>query len=209
VVGVVGNVKMQSMGEAPYAYLYLPSAQAFSSRVTLMVRTQGPPAVLAEPIRAVFASVNSNLPMLDARSMRENMAGAMFVQSTGATLLSGLGLIALLLAAVGLFAVLSYLVGLRRREIGIRMALGAKVPSVVMLVVGQAAGLVGLGLVTGGVLAFFVGKLLQSQLYGVGPADPVTFGSIALLVVLVGIAASLAPARRAASVDPVKALRSE
>jgi putative ABC transport system permease protein len=72
-----------------------------------------------------------------------------------------------------------------------------------------AGGLVGLGLVSGSVLAFFVGKLIQSQLYGVGPADPVTFGSIALLVVLVGIAASLAPARRAASVDPVKALRSE
>ncbi len=209
VIGVVDNVKMESIGETPYPYLYYPHAQYFQSDIVLVVQSKGAPMSVAEPIRKAFASVNSNLPMLDARSMRENMAGTLFVQSTGATLLSGLGVIALGLAAIGLFAVLSYLVGLRRREIGIRIALGAGLRSVVGLVLRQAGGLVGVGLAVGIGLAFLVARLLQSQLFGVSPGDPVTYGAIVLSVMLVGLVAAALPAKRAASVDPVKSLRSD
>jgi predicted permease len=209
VIGVVGNVKMESMGESPYAYFYLPHAQRYQSSFALVVATAGPPASVAAPIRDVFASVNPNLPMLDARSMRENMAGAMFVQSMGATLLSGLGVAALALAGLGLFAVQTYLVTLRRREIGIRMALGARPAAVVRLVVRQGASLVALGLVIGAGLAVVVARLIRSQLFGVSPADPATYATIGALVAVVAVVASFAPARRATRMDPVRALRLE
>jgi predicted permease len=209
VAGVVGNVKMESIGERPYAYIYYPNAQRYDPDFTVVVRVSVPPLGLVEPIRKVVTSVNPNLPLLDPRTMRENMAGAQFVQTAAAKLLSGLGLIALALAAVGLFAVLSYVVGQRTREIGIRLALGARTRMVAGLVAREAAGLLATGLLIGGLLGVGAGRLLADQLFGVRPYDLVTLGAIAGLLWLVGLLAALLPAGRAARVDPIVVLKSE
>ncbi|MCC7132205.1 MAG: FtsX-like permease family protein [Gemmatimonadales bacterium] len=142
-------------------------------------------------------------------TMTENMAGALFVQSTGATLLGGLGLVALGLAALGLYGVLAFSVSQRTREIGIRMALGSVAGDIVRLVVRQAARLVLIGVLIGAVLALAVGNLLRSQLFGVQPADPLTFAAVVGLLGAVGLLAAALPARRAARVDPVVTLKSE
>ena len=137
------------------------------------------------------------------------MQAALFVQSVGATMLAAFGAMALLLAAIGLFGVLSYHVSQRTREIGVRVALGAGRREVVGMVVGRATRLVGVGLAAGLALAVGAGELLRSQLIGVGPRDPLTYLCIALLLALVALGASWLPARRAARVDPMVALRYE
>ena len=209
IIGVAADVKMESIGEAPYPYYYTSMAQDPSSAFSLVIRTATDPKAIVEPVRGAFASVDPNLPLLDPRTMTENMAGAMFVQSTGASLLGMLGVLALALATIGLYAVLSYLVSYRTREIGIRVALGAETGRVVRLVVRQGLVLTALGLVIGSGLALLVGRALASQLIGVSPSDPLTFVTIPLALLGVAAGASLLPARRAARVDPVTALRSE
>ncbi|MBK8005719.1 MAG: FtsX-like permease family protein [Gemmatimonadetes bacterium] len=122
-------------------------------------------------------------------------------------MLAAIGSLALLLAAIGIYGVMAYTVSRRTREIGVRIALGAAPGDVVSLILGRAATLIALGLLIGGIAALGVGQLLQSLLYGVSPRDPVTFGGIFLLLSLVGLGATWWPARRAARVDPVVALR--
>ncbi len=209
VVGVVGNVVMERFGEPATPYMYYPNGQRFDPEMRIVVRTQGNPKAMVEPVREAMRAVNPDLPMLDPLTMTENMAGALFVQSTGATLLGGLGLVALGLAALGLYGVLAFSVSQRTREIGIRMALGSVARDIVTLVVRQAARLVLIGIVVGALLAFAVGNLLRSQLFGVQPADPLTFGAVVGLLAAVGLAAAALPARRAARVDPVVTLKSE
>ncbi len=137
------------------------------------------------------------------------MAGGLFIQSMGSSILAFLGIIALALAAIGLYGVLSFAVSQRTREIGVRMALGAGTGSVVRMVALHASRLLGLGLVVGGGLGLAVGVALRSQLFGVEPADPVTFVAVAGVLALVAGAASVVPARRAARVDPVVTLKAE
>jgi putative ABC transport system permease protein len=209
VVGVAGNVVMERFGEAATPYLYYPVQQRFGTRAAFVIRTPLAPQSLAGPVRAAIQAVNPDLPVLDPRTMTENMAGAMFVQSTGATLLAALGLVALGLAALGLYGVLAFSVSQRTREIGIRMALGSMAGGIVRLVVRDAALLVGIGVMAGGLLAFGVGNLLRSQLFGVRAADPVTFGAVIALLAVVALAAASLPARRAARVDPVVTLKAE
>jgi ABC-type antimicrobial peptide transport system permease subunit len=208
-VGVVGNVVQERFGETPTPYIYYPNAQRFGTEVTIVLRAAVSPMALRDPVRLAIQSVNPDLPVLDPRTMTENMAGALFVQSMGATLLGALGLVALGLAALGLYGVLAFAVSQRTREIGIRMALGSVTRDIVRLVVRDAALLVGSGVAIGGFVAYAVANLLRSQLFGVGAADPVTFGGVIVLLAVVGLAAAVLPARRAARVDPVVALRTE
>ena len=209
VVGVAGNVARQRIGETPAPYLYLPAAKAFASELTVVIRAGGAPRFLVEPLRAAIQSVDPNLPVLDPRTMRDNLASITFAQSIGATLLGVLGAVALGLAAIGLYGVLAFAVAQRNREIGIRIALGAASNRVVGLVLRQAARLVVLGVVLGAGLAFGVANLLRAQLFGVQPADPVTFLGVVVLLGLVAVVASVLPARRASRVDPVVTLKSE
>jgi predicted permease len=209
VVGVVNNVVMERFGETPAPYIYYPTGQRFSPEAVIVVRTQAAPLSLAQPIRSVVESVNPDLPLLDPRTMKDNLAGALFVQSTGATLLAGLGLMALGLAALGLYGVLAFSVSQRTREIGIRMALGSVSWNVIAMVVAQAGRLVGVGVVVGGVIAIGVGNLLRSQLFGVQPADPVTFAAVVLILAGVAVAAAALPARRATRIDPVVTLKAD
>ncbi len=209
VVGVAPNVVVGLVGSTPGPYVYYPILQRFENKVVLVARTELDPVALVEPIRAALQTVDPNLPLLDPLTMRGRLEGALIVQSVGARLLAGLGLVALGLAALGLYGVLAFAVRLRYREIGIRMALGAASGRVVGLVVRQAAGLMVAGVVAGTGLALVVARLLRSQLFGVQPADPLTFGAVVLVLAVVAVGAAVYPARRASRVDPVVALRGE
>ena len=209
VVGVVANVVKERPGETPEPYMYFAATQSFAAGVFFIVRTAVAPRSVIEPVRSVLQSIDPNLPLLDPRTMVESMAGGLFIQSMGASILAFLGAIALALAAIGLYGVLSFAVSQRTREIGVRMALGAGTGSVVRMVAGHAATLLGVGVVVGGGLGVAVGVALRSQLFGVTPADPVTFLAVVGLLAMVALVAAVVPARRAARVDPVVTLRAE
>ena len=209
VVGIAKQGKYHSLTENAESMIYVPFAQESRNDFDAVVRTRGDPRAFTGAVRQAFRDVNRDLPFLDVRTMAEHMQAGLFVQTLGATMLSAFGLIALLLSAIGIFGVLSYHVGQRTREIGVRVALGASRREVVGMVVGRALRLVGLGLAAGLLFALGAGQLLRSQLIGVGPRDPLTFVGIGLLLALVALGAAWLPARRAARVDPMVALRYE
>jgi len=209
VVGVAKQGKYSSLTESPMAMAWMPVYQEPRSDLTVYVRTAGDPRALTASVRRAFQSVSTDLPFLDARTMAEHMQAAAFAQRLGAIMLAAFGGVALLLSAIGIYGLLSFGVTQRTREIGVRVALGAGRRDVVGVVVGRAMRLAGLGLVIGLAGALGVGQLLRSQLIGVGPRDPLTFGVIALLLGVVALAASWLPARRASRIDPMVALRSQ
>lgn len=209
IVGVAQDAKYQRLDEVAYPFLYLPISQRFRPDLHLHLRTEGDPLPLVETIRRELFAVAPDLPFLDPRTMTQQMVPATFVQRVGAAVLGLFGILALVLAAIGLYGVIAYAVTQRTREIGVRVALGAGLGSVVLLVVGQGLRVTGLGLLVGTALALGLGRLLRGQLFGVNPADPLTFLSLGALLAAVAVLASLVPARRAARVDPVVALRSE
>jgi ABC-type antimicrobial peptide transport system permease subunit len=141
--------------------------------------------------------------------MSEHMGAALFANRLGGWLLAVFGLLALTLSTIGIYSVVAYSVSRRVREIGLRVALGAARRDVMELIVGHSMRLVLLGLLIGGVLGIGVGRLLRSQLFGISPADPLTFGGIAVLLFGVALLASWLPARRATRIDPLVALKSE
>jgi len=209
VVGVATTAQYKHLGEAPLPYVWLPLAQDYDAGVTLYVRTAGDAKRLIAPLRKEFASLDPNLPFLDVRTFQEHMGAAVFFMRLGAIMLGIFGGLALLLSAMGIYSVIAYSVSQRTRELGIRTALGAAQRDILSLVLGEGMTLTAIGLAIGGALAFAVGRLLSSQLLGVGAGDPATFATIGALLAVVAALASWIPARRAARVDPVVALRTE
>jgi len=209
VVGVARDGKYRSLTERATPLVYLPLAQRYVPDVTLHVRVDGDPRQLQQAVRSVFERIDPDLPVVDVRTLEGHIAVATFMPRLGAWVLSALGGVALLLAVVGLYGVLSYLVSQRTREIGVRVALGADRWSVMRLVVGRALRLTAIGLAAGLLLAAGAGLVLRSQLLGVSPLDPVTFGGVVALLVAVALLAAWVPARRAAAVDPMVALQAE
>ncbi len=209
VVGVAQDSKHRQITEAPYSFIYYPIAQQYTSEFALHVRTAVPVRTLAEALRRHLAAAVPSLPFLDPRSMSEQIIPATIAQRMGARMLALFGGVALLLAAIGLYGVVSYSVSQRTREIGVRLALGADPRGVVGLVLGQGLRLTAIGLGVGGVLSLGAGMLVRNQLFGLSPADPVTFVALALLLAAVATGASILPALRAARVNPIAALRSE
>ncbi len=210
VVGVVRTGRYEDLTEQPTPMIYKP----FGYRNglpgwTLHVRTAGDPNALATPLRREFQEAAADLPFLDVRTLARHIEPAYFTQRMGAWMLTAFGMLALALSAVGIYGTMSYSVSRRTREIGVRVALGAGRRDVVGLVVGRAMGLAGLGLLVGGVAALGVGQLLATLLVGVSPRDPLTFAAIGLVLGGVALVASWIPARRAAKVDPMVALRYE
>jgi len=209
VVGVARQSKIEDLDEPATPLVYVPFFQEPRPAFTIHVRAAGDPKRLTAPVRQALQAVSADLPMLDVRTLAEHMQAAVFVQKLGASMLAAFGLMALALSAIGIYGVMSYQVSQRTREIGVRVALGAGRASVVGLVLGRGMRLAGLGLAIGLVGAVGAGQLLRSQLVGVGPRDPLTFGAIAGLLGAVALAATWLPARRAAKVDPMVALRYE
>jgi predicted permease len=209
VVGVVATAKYQHLNEAPLPFVFLPLGQNYSASLTLHVRSTGEPARLAEPLRRTFAALDPNLPFLDVRTFAEHMGAAVYFMRIGAIMLGIFGVLALALSTMGIYSVIAYSVSRRTRELGIRTALGAARRDVLTLVLGEGLRLSGLGLAIGALLALGAAQLIRSQLLGVSAADPVTYLSIGALLASVALLATYLPARRAASVDPIVALRTE
>ncbi|MFY9609329.1 MAG: ABC transporter permease [Blastocatellia bacterium] len=209
VVGVVKDGKYATLGEEATPFFYLNLAQDYLSAPTLIVRTRGNPFDCLPAVRNEVAALDKNLPLYDVKTMREHLGLALLPARLAGSVLGVFGLVALLLAASGIYGVMAYAVAQRTREIGIRMALGARAVDVLKLVVRQGMTLVVIGVVIGLTGAFFLTRLLESFLFGVTSTDPATFAAIALLLVAVALAACFVPARRATRVDPMVALRYE
>ncbi|MGB6194403.1 MAG: ABC transporter permease [Terracidiphilus sp.] len=209
IVGVARETRYTLWDESRPAVLYMSSAQLPLSTATYVVRTEGDPLALAAPARRALAAIDPSLPVDDAmtmeRRLHENLVGLEYV----VVMLGVDGLIALLLAAIGIFGVMATLVGERTREMGVRLAMGAQRGDILGMILRRASWLTGVGLAVGLVMAFALARMAASLLRGVRPDDPVVFGTITVVIAAVALASSWIPARRAAKIDPMKALRSE
>jgi len=211
IVGVVGDVRYGQPRDRMPPTVYVPYAQHTErlDEMNFEVRTAGDPGNWVGPIRQAVHELDGNLPLFDVRTQVEQIEQATFEERLFARLSSFFGLLALALACVGLYGVMSYGVSRRTNEIGVRMALGARRWDVLDLVVRQGLRLAILGVIFGAAAAWALTRFLNSFLYGVRPADPVTFGLASLAVIVVSILSSYLPARRATKVDPMVALRYE
>ncbi|HEX8360092.1 MAG TPA: ABC transporter permease, partial [Longimicrobium sp.] len=209
VVGVVRDGKYVGLGEDPLPMLYQAFGQSYDPEMTLHVRTSGDPAALAAAVRRETAALDPALPLPAPRTMKDQLRRALLPAQLGAAVLGGMGALALVLAAVGIYGVVSFAARQRTREMGIRAALGAPRLAVVKMVMGANLRVVGVGLAVGTVLALITGRLVSGMLYGVAPADPALLVGAPAVLMSVALLASYLPARRAARVDPMVALRSE
>jgi predicted permease len=215
VVGVVGHVKQFGLDaddrQSLRAQLYFPFRQfGWNSEADVVVRAEGiAPGALLNSIRQVVQNQHSHNVIYEPRTMNEVIGNSLARRRFSMILLTGFAAVALLLATIGIYGVISYLVGLRRQEFGIRLALGAQRTDVVLLVVGRGMKMTVGGVIVGVIAALGLTRLLSTMLYGVSAIDPVTFGGIALLLTIVSLAACFVPAWRATKVDPLVALRYE
>jgi putative ABC transport system permease protein len=209
IVGVVGDMKARGANEAAPATIYLPFDQAPITEVSLLVRSTASPTLIVNEARAAIKEIDADLPVFDVKTMTDAVSESVAQPRFYAILLGSFAGIALLIAALGIYGVISYAVSQRTRELGIRIALGAQRERVVRLVIGQGLTLTLLGIVLGVAGAVVLTRLISSLLFGVAAADPLTFISVAVLFVLVACLASYLPARRAAGVDPIIAMRAE
>jgi putative ABC transport system permease protein len=207
VVGVSANHKVRTIGEAARPLVSFAGSQSYSRSATILARTSGEGTQLAQAIRREMLAVEPDLTFIENQTMESAIGTTLYPVRMGALMLSGSGVLALLLAAVGLYGVIAFSVSRRTREIGIRIALGANPSRVQALVVSQGMTLVGAGLLLGIGVSIAAGRVIAGALYGVAPLDVVTYAGATALMALVALAANLVPARRAARVDPMVALR--
>ncbi len=209
VVGVARDGKYLSLTEPARPFAYFPLAQgAHLNENTLLVRGSGGTA-LSAAVRAAARGLDPTLPLFQAETLEEALRRTTAGRRQGTLLLATFGALALLLAAVGLYGVVAFAVGERRREIAVRMAIGAARRDIISLFVGRAARLAGLGVAIGLALAAAITRLLSGMLFGVTPLDVTTLAAVSALLAAVALAASALPARRAARVDPASALRND
>jgi len=209
IVGVARDTKVRTLGEAPRPRLYGASGQAPPDMVSVLAATTDEPGPVLELMRRALRSTASGLPVFDAKTMPQHLGVALFLPRMAAGLLGAFGLLGLVLAALGLYGVIAFAVAQRTREIGIRMALGARAGEVVRVVVRESVALVSVGLAIGLAIALVATRPLGALLVGVGTSDPLTLGGVAIVLVVAAVLASLIPARRAATVDPLVALRQD
>ncbi|MFL6584245.1 MAG: ABC transporter permease [Chthoniobacterales bacterium] len=209
IIGIVPAGKYNSLGEDPKPALYTPLLRDYNGAVTLVARTRGDPRAVLAALRGEVQRLDPSVSVYSMKTLKEHMGTSLFPARMAAIALGSFGVLALVLAAVGIYGVMSHVVAGRTREIGLRMALGAQLSNVQKLILKQGMGLALVGLVIGLTAAFGVTRFLKALLYGMSPNDPVTFSVIAILLTLVALLACYVPARRAARVDPMVALRAE
>jgi putative ABC transport system permease protein len=209
VVGVVGDIRHEGLANESQPEIYMPHQQVGLPAMSLVLRTTGDPLALVSAVRSQVRDLDKDQPVALIQTLEEHISQSVLQPRLMMTLLSIFAGLALVLAAVGVYAMMSYSVSQRRGEIGIRLALGAMKTDILRLVVGQALTLVGVSLTIGLATALAATRLLRSLLYEVGIWDPFTFAAIVLLLSLVSVLAAWVPARRAAQINPIVALRSE
>jgi predicted permease len=209
VIGIARNAKYHSIGERPQPYMFLPLAQDYQPEMTLVVRMGGDAISMAAAAQKMVREIDSNLAVFSPITMAEHLRSSLGPARMGALLLGMCGVLGLGLAAVGVYGMLAYSVRQRTREIGIRVALGAGPPEVLRLVLREGLKLAGIGIALGTLTGLPLAQLASRFLYGISASDPVTFVGVGLLLVSVALMACWLPARRAARVNPMVALRYE
>lgn len=209
VVGVVGGVRHVSLGAAPEPELYRPLSQASAGAMTIVARVAGEPMTLAPAARRAIQAIDANVPISEVRSLEQVTTGSVAAPRLIMVLMTVFAALGLLLGAVGMYGVIAYAVGERRREIGVRIALGAAPRRVAASVLLRGLRYAGIGVAIGLAGAFGATRLMQSLVYGVSITDPATFAAVAAFLVMVAALASWLPARQAARTDPMTAMRIE
>jgi len=212
IVGIVGDV-LQGLGDEAKAEMYLPYRQADQLlpvfQMSVILRTAMEPLMASSALRSALAEIDPNQPLVNVRSMEQNIQTSVAQPRFRTWLIGIFAALALVLAAVGVYGVMSYSVTQRISEIGIRVTMGAQPADILRIIVGEGVRLALVGVAAGLAGALLLTRLLRTFLFGVGTSDPVTFAAVAVILTLVGAAASYFPARRATRVDPLVALRYE
>ncbi|HEU4563113.1 MAG TPA: ABC transporter permease [Gemmatimonadaceae bacterium] len=209
IVGIVGDTRQTEVSGEPYAQMYFPYAQRPTRAMMVVMRTDGDPIAATGALKQAVKAVDADIAVARISSMRQLIDRAIAQPRVNTVLLGIFAAVALLLAAVGIYGVTSYAVAQRTREIGVRMALGAHPGDVLRLVVRQGMAPVLLGLAAGLVAALAATRVMRTLLFGVSAGDPLTFGAITIVLGAIALLAAVLPARRAARVDPIEALRAE
>jgi len=208
VVGVVEDLKLHELteGERSVGAYFFPMAQDTSRSLTFALKTAGEPEALGTALRTTIAGLDRELPVFDLRTMEERTASALQNRRSSVLLSVAFGGVALFLSAIGIYGMLGYLVVQRRKEIGIRMALGSTGRGIFELIIREGLLLVGGGFLLGALGAFLLRRSLESQLFGIQASDPFVLGAVTAALSVVALLASALPARRATRIDPVVAL---
>jgi putative ABC transport system permease protein len=207
VVGVAGHVRHEALDRDPRPQVYWPYAQRTQDRLAMVIRTAGDPASMTPAIRAAIRDVDPNQPLYDVNPMPAFIARTLLAQRLNLVLVGSFAALALLLASLGLYGVVSHLTARRSREFGVRLAVGATPAHLLAMVLRQSLARASIGVAAGLLLAGAVTRLLTTMIHGVTPLDLLTYSSVAVLLLIVVMAASYIPARRASRTDPLSALR--
>jgi ABC-type antimicrobial peptide transport system permease subunit len=209
VVGVAANGKYRRLIYDPTPLILVPLTQRYQSEVILHVRTKGEPRAMANAVVGTIHSLNSNLPVFNITTLQDNIRIGSVFERIAVTFAGSFGLLALFLAAIGIYGVVAYTTRQRTHEIGIRIALGAGRGLIFRHVLLHGLLLTMGGLAVGVGASLFLTRFLRSMLFGVGAADVLTFATVAVVLCAVALIACFLPARRAATIDPMQALRTE
>jgi predicted permease len=207
IVGVVANHTLQTVGETPQAAIYFATTQRPTGYNVIVARTAGDDGALVSRMRETLLGLEPDLLLMESQTMKGQMQGMLFPVRVAAALVTAFSGLGLALAAVGLYGIIAFAVAERTREIGIRMAIGARPGTVIRLVLRQGLGLAAAGLVVGALLGALATRLVAGALYGVSVADPIAWGTAAAVLLAAAMIANAVPAYRAVRIDPVRALR--
>jgi ABC-type antimicrobial peptide transport system permease subunit len=208
-VGVTEDGRYVNLLDETLPYFFLPLAQSMRSSMTVHVRTRSDSSAMIPAIRSAVRELNANVSTFDAMRLVDRVGAGLLPMQIAAWALGAFGALAMALAAIGLYGVLAHGVSLRRREIGVRVALGAEARDVQTMFVLQGMRLVAIGMAIGLAASLGVTRLLRSFLYGVSPTDAATFATMTFLLAAVAFVATYVPARRAARLDPIRALHED
>jgi predicted permease len=208
IVGIAADTRNANLRSETPPTFYLPYSQAQRlGRMVVEIHTQAEPGSILSQARTVVASIDRDLPLIDVRTMKEQIQATMSGERIFAQLTSGFGILALVLACIGIYGIMAYTVARRTGEIGIRMALGAQAGQVLRMVLREASWMAVAGVMLGLACALWLARFLSSMLYGLMPWDPLTLTGAAALLLTIAVLAAIGPARRASRVDPIRALR--